>query len=199
MMQLITQDTNGVRSMNRCHLALAGTAILALVLSACGSATPPAHGPGGSATPSTHGHGLSISPTIGASIPPDGPFGNWWGEGQGNTGEAQADNLANDLRYISTDKSTGGVTQGDGQQLASDAQKAEANPPPYDASGYQQAMASYVAAGNDYANGDSSAGDAELQKANTERERWGRAVQPYCPSGGDCIDQRSFASATPST
>jgi hypothetical protein len=177
----------------------AGAAILAIVISACGSASGSA-APGGPSVSSTGnspaGNG---SPTIGPSIPADGPFGIWWNANNDNPGAGgmgQNDALANDLHQISQDRNIGGVSsdvpQADGQGLATDSQKAEANPPPYYASDYQQAMADYVTAGNDYANGDTPAGDAEVQVANAVLVRWGRIVQPYCPNGGDCVDTRSY-------
>jgi hypothetical protein len=184
---------NGIRSMSRSQLAPAGAAILVIVLSACGSVTP--SGATGTVRPS--------SPTIGPSIPADGPFGAWWNKTSSNGTEGGGllaqDNRANDLRYIAQDKASGddAALSSDGARLATDMTQAEADPPPYDASDYQQAMSAYIKAGDDYANGSTTAADAELQIANTVFARWGRAVQPYCPNGGDCIDQRSLASATP--
>jgi hypothetical protein len=198
----------GIRSTNRSHLALAGAAILVIVLSACGSAAPP--GATGTVRPTSPTIGPSsptagpIRPTIGPSIPANGPFGAWWNKASSNGTEGggllASDNRANDLRYIAQDEASGddAALSSDGTNLARDMTQAEADPPPYDASDYQQAMSDYIKAGDDYGNGDITAGDAELQIANTMFARWGRTAQPYCPNGGDCIDDRSFASATPS-
>ena len=194
-----------IRSMNRCHLALAGAAILATVLTACSSAAPTVTVTVGPASPAISPSVSPISPTIGPSIPADGPFGAWWNKtgpnGTEGGGLLAQDNRANDLRYIAQDEASGddAALSSDGAGLATDMTQAEADPPPYNASDYQQAMSDYIKAGNDYANGDTTAGDTELQIANTVMTRWGRTVQPVCPDGGDCVDQRSFASATPNS
>ena len=198
---------NGIRSMSRSQLAPAGAAILVIVLSACGSVTPSgATGTVRPSSPAVGPSGQAVSPigqTIGPSIPADGPFGAWWNKTSSNGTEGGGllaqDNRANDLRYIAQDKASGddAALSSDGARLATDMTQAEADPPPYDASDYQHAMSAYIKAGDDYANGSTTAADAELQIANTVFARWGRAVQPHCPNGGDCIDQRSLASATP--
>jgi hypothetical protein len=194
-----------IRSTNRRYLTLAGAAILAIVLTACSSAAPTVTVTVRPASPAISPSGPTvspISPTIGPSIPAYGPFAAWWNDLQSGTeggGLSGQDNLANDLRYIAQDEASGddAALASDGTRLATDMTHAEADPPPYDASDYQQAMSDYIKAGNDYANGDTTSGDTELQIANTVMARWGRTVQPICPDGGDCVDQRSFASATP--
>jgi hypothetical protein len=189
-------------------LVTAGAAVLVIALSACGSAAPTVTVTvsATSATSPISGQGSPTvspgSPTIGSSVAAEGPFGAWWYQsvnGQEGGGELAQDNRANDLRYIAQDEASGddGALSSDGATLAADMTKAKADPPPYDASDYQQAMSDYVQAGNDYANGDTTAGDAELQTANAVFARWGRTVQPFCPDGGNCVDQRSFASPTP--
>ena len=188
---------------------LAGTAIFVIVLSACGSSAPTAAT--GAASPASGQAGQAgqaaspSSPTIGPSIPAGGPFGDWWNKagpnGDLSGGLAAQDNRANDLNYVARDEASGddAALSSDGAKLAADMTQAEADPPPYDASDYQQAMSDYIQAGNDYANGDTTDGDAELQVANTAMARWGHAVQPFCPDGGDCIDDRSFATASPNS
>jgi hypothetical protein len=189
--------------MNRSRLALAGAAVLVIALSACGS---DATGTAGPTSPTSGPSSPAVSPighTIGPSIPADDPFGAWWNKtgpnGTEGGGLLAQDNRANDLSSIAQDEASGddAALSSDGARLATDMTQAEADPPPYDASDYQQAMSDYIKAGDDYANGDTTAGDAELQIANTMFTRWGRTVQPDCPNGGDCIDQRSYASATP--
>lgn len=186
------------------RIVTAGTVILIIVLSACGSATPTAAtGTVSPASGTSSPAGSPGSPTIGPSIPADGPFGAWWNKTSPNGGEGGGllaqDNRANDLHYIAQDEASGddAALSSDGARLAADMTQAEADPPPYDASDYKQAMSDYVQAGNDYANGDTAAGDAELKIADATMTRWGRTVQPNCPDGGDCIDDRSFASASP--
>jgi hypothetical protein len=186
--------------MNKFTIVAAGIA-LGAGLAACGGSQQPA----GSTPPSSPSQSASQtpnsgSPTIGPSVPADGPFGVWWFNNNGNLGgRGQEDNRVNDLHAISQDENPADPSsvQADGNTLATDMQSAEANPPPYDAAGYQQAMADDIVAGNDYARGDLTAGDAEVQKANTEYSSWGLAVQPYCPNGNECVDQRALATPTP--
>jgi hypothetical protein len=93
---------------NRNHLALAGTGILVIILSACGSAAPPqAAGTVRPTSPTVSPTSPTVSPsrpTIGSSVADTGPFGAWWyktgANGAEGGGELAADNRANDLSWV---------------------------------------------------------------------------------------------------
>jgi hypothetical protein len=178
---------------------IGASAVVAIALSACGSAaSPQSPSPVSSRTAAS---ARPAVPTIGPSVPQDGPFGLWyWRQGGGRN---QDDTISNDLSSITQDEANGTDVSSDGSRLASDIQAAKADPPPYDTADWQQAMSDFIAAGNDYASGDTTAGDAEVQAGKAALALWQRTVQPYCATDssgdGECVGIRPFTNASPAS